>query len=160
MAKEKTCCFTGHRIVANDFNEDVLSRGIEYVIKQGVDTFICGGAMGFDTLCALAVLKAKKKHPHISLHIYAPCNNQSEKWGLKDRATYKKILKKADFVDMPDESYFDGCMKIRNYKMVDASAFCAAFGGGGHVAAAGCTLHGTKEEIVEKLLARAGEILP
>jgi len=127
MAKEKTCCFTGHRIMAGDFNEDVLARGIEYVIEQGVDTFICGGAMGFDTVCALAVLKAKKNHPHISLHIYAPCNNQSERWGLKDRAIYKKILKKADFVDMPDEPYFDGCMKIRNYKMVDASAFCICY---------------------------------
>ena len=35
--------------------------------------------------------------------------------------------KKADFIDMPDFSYYDGCMKIRNYKMVDASAFCICY---------------------------------
>lgn len=127
MAKENTCCFTGHRILGGDFNPQVLERGIEYLVNQGVDTFICGGALGFDTECALAVLEAKKKHPHIKLHIYAPCNNQSDKWVSKDRATYKKLLKKADLVDMPKESYFDGCMKIRNYKMVDASAFCICY---------------------------------
>lgn len=127
MAKENTCCFTGHRILSSDFSEDVLHRGIEYLIGKGVDTFICGGATGFDTVCALAVLKAKKSHPNISLHIYAPCNNQSDNWKLSHRLTYKKIIKKADFVDMPDTGYFDGCMKIRNYKMVDSSAYCICY---------------------------------
>ena len=127
MAKENTCCFTGHRIMAGDFNKDTLIRGIEYLIGQGVDTFICGGATGFDTLCAEEILKLKKQHPQILLHIYAPCSNQSDKWSTKDRAAYKKILKKADFVDMPDAEYFDGCMKIRNYKMVDNSAFCICY---------------------------------
>ena len=127
MTREKTCCFTGHRILAGDFNEDVLARGIEYLIGQGVDTFICGGAIGFDTVCALAVLEAKKNHPEISLHIYAPCNNQSEKWSKSDIILYKKILKTADFVDMPSVPYFNDCMKIRNYKMVDASAYCICY---------------------------------
>ncbi len=127
MAKENTCCFTGHRIVSADFERDTLVRGIEYLIGQGVDTFICGGATGFDTLCAKEVLNAKRAHPEIKLHIYAPCNNQSEKWSLGDKMTYKKIIKKADFVDMPDAPYFDGCMKIRNYKMVDSSAYCICY---------------------------------
>lgn len=127
MARENTCCFTGHRILEKDFNPEVLNRGIEYLINQGVDTFICGGAMGFDTVCAKAVLDAKKNHPHIKLHIYAPCNNQSERWGMLDKMTYKKLLKNAELVDMPDSPYFDGCMKIRNYKMVDASAYCICY---------------------------------
>lgn len=127
MAKEKTCCFTGHRILSGDFDIDVVKRGIEYLIGQGVDTFICGGAMGFDTACAEAVLKAKESHPEISLHIYAPCNNQCNRWSKKDIKIYEKILKKADLVDMPDREYFVGCMKIRNYKMVDASAYCICY---------------------------------
>ncbi|MBE6674082.1 MAG: DUF1273 domain-containing protein [Ruminococcaceae bacterium] len=127
MAKENTCCFTGHRILGNDFNVDVLKRGIEYLIGLGVDTFICGGATGFDTLCAKEVLNAKQTHPHIKLHIYAPCNNQSEKWKLGDKLAYSEILKKADFVDMPPVTYFNGCMKIRNHKMVDASAYCICY---------------------------------
>ena len=127
MAKETTCCFTGHRILAADFEKDTITRGIEYLINQGVDTFICGGALGFDTLCAEAVLHVKKAHPHIKLHIYAPCNDQRQRWDAKDKRIYNKILKKADLVDVPDTPYFDGCMKIRNYKMVDASAFCICY---------------------------------
>ena len=127
MAKETTCCFTGHRIIAADFNPDTLVRGIEYMVAQGVDTFVCGGAVGFDTLCAQEVLRAKASHPHIKLHIYSPCCNQSDSWSYSDRVTYKSILEQADFVDMPASPYFDGCMKIRNYKMVDASAFCICY---------------------------------
>ena len=127
MSKEKTCCFTGHRILASDLCKDTLVRGIEYVIAQGVDTFICGGAIGFDTLCAQAVLEIKKKYSHISLHIYAPCNNQSQNWSAKDKGIYQKILEQADFVDMPKKPYFNGCMQMRNYKMVDSSAFCICY---------------------------------
>ena len=127
MAKESTCCFTGHRVIGSDFSPSVLKRGINYLIEQGVDTFIVGGALGFDTICAKEILKAKKAHPQIKLHIYAPCNNQSEKWSVLDTLSYNKILKKADYVDMPDFPYFDGCMKIRNYKMVDSSAFCLCY---------------------------------
>ena len=127
MTKENTCCFTGHRVLGSDFNNDVLQRGIVYLIGKGVDTFICGGALGFDTVCAKAVLKAKETYPHIKLHIYAPCKNQSRNWRLLDRIGYDRLLKKADYVDMPREEYFDGCMKIRNYKMVDASAYCICY---------------------------------
>lgn len=127
MKKESTCCFTGHRILGSDFNVDVLRRGIEYLIGLGVDTFICGGATGFDTVCAKEVLSAKGTHPHIKLHIYAPCNNQSEKWSLSDKLTYNEILRMADFVDMPPVPYYDSCMKERNYKMVDSSAYCICY---------------------------------
>lgn len=127
MAKENTCCFTGHRILGKDFHPDTLSRGIAYLIEKGVDTFICGGALGFDTACAKAVLSFKKEYAHIKLHIYAPCCNQSDRWSIKDRLSYKKLLKKADYVDMPDESYYSGCMRVRNYKMVDESAYCICY---------------------------------
>ena len=59
MGKENTCCFTGHRVLNSDFSADLLRRGINYLIGLGVDTFICGGALGFDTCCAQAVLDAK-----------------------------------------------------------------------------------------------------
>lgn len=127
MSKETTCCFTGHRQIKANFNSDILVRGIEYLINKGVDTFICGGALGFDTICAQEVLKAKERHPEIKLHIYAPCTNQSERWSSKDKEIYEEILKKADFVDMPSHSYTSDCMKIRNYKMVDNAAYCICY---------------------------------
>ena len=127
MKKENTCCFTGHRILCSDFNVEVLRRGIEYLIGIGINTFICGGATGFDTVCAKEVLSAKDKHPHIKLHIYAPCSNQSERWTSKDKLVYDELLKKADFANIPSVPYYNGCMRERNYKMVDASAYCICY---------------------------------
>ena len=46
-------------------------------------------------------------------------------------------------------------VSVRSEKGFDASEFCRHFGGGGHVAAAGCTLLGTEEEAVRELLTLA-----
>ena len=127
MERERTCCFTGHRVLGGDFDRTLLRRCIEYLIGQGVDTFICGGALGFDTECAAEVIVAKQANPHIQLYIYAPCMDQDARWSYSDRSRYQKILEKADFVDMPSTPYYDGCMKDRNYKMVDHSAFCVCY---------------------------------
>ena len=127
MSKETTCCFTGHRILGDDFSRKKLAFYIEKLIEAGVDTFIAGGALGFDTAAEEEVISAKKKHPEIKLHVYAPCKNQSAKWNVFEKMKYKKLLAAADLVNMPEYDYFDGCMKERNYKMVDASSFCIAY---------------------------------
>lgn len=55
----------------------------------------------------------------------------------------------------------DGTFKVsaRSNKDVDAAAFCAKFGGGGHKAAAGCTVQGDLESAKAQLLRAAEEIL-
>ena len=128
MNKETTCCFTGHRIIGDDFE---LQKLIDLVVdlhkNKGVDTFICGGALGFDTYAAAAVRTARNMGYDVKMHIYVPCNNQSEKWNEAQKRVYNSILSLADYIDMVDRPYFDGCMKIRNYKMVDNSAYCIAY---------------------------------
>ncbi len=41
---------------------------------------------------------------------------------------------------------------LRSKKVVDMAAVALRFGGGGHVRAAGCTVHGTIEQVKEKIL--------
>lgn len=55
----------------------------------------------------------------------------------------------------------DGTFKIsvRSNKDVSASDFCAQFGGGGHKAAAGCTIEGDLETVKKLLLDAACEML-
>ena len=43
-------------------------------------------------------------------------------------------------------------ISLRTYPPLDASAICKKLGGGGHVAAAGCTLEGTLAEVKTKIL--------
>ena len=57
---ESSCSFTGHRRIPQDDFLNLqkrLQKIIKQLIKQGITTFYCGGALGFDTLAAQAVLK-------------------------------------------------------------------------------------------------------
>ncbi|MBQ8795301.1 MAG: bifunctional oligoribonuclease/PAP phosphatase NrnA [Clostridia bacterium] len=55
----------------------------------------------------------------------------------------------------------DGVFKIsvRTNEGVDASSYCQTFGGGGHVAASGCTIEGTLESVKKALIDEAQRIL-
>ena len=111
------------------------------MIEKGVDTFICGGALGFDTEAAIEVLKLKKKkYKEIKLHIYAPCQGQDAKWNSRDQRLYKEILSRADYVDMPNTLYNNQCMKVRTYKMVDSSAYLIAYYDGTFASGTGQTV--------------------
>ena len=124
---QKSVCFTGHRIIGADFDKSRLELYLDMLIQNGYDTFIVGGALGFDTIVAKEILIRKNKGASIELHVYTPCNNQSEKWGTADKITYNEILKRADYVDMAQRPYYDGCMRERNYKMVDNSSVCVCY---------------------------------
>ena len=72
---EQTCCFSGHRHLPKKdilHIHNLLVKHILKLIHIGVNTFICGGALGFDTLAALAVLKIRSIYPHIQLILALP----------------------------------------------------------------------------------------
>lgn len=50
-------------------------------------------------------------------------------------------------------------VSVRTNGSIDASGFCRRFGGGGHPAAAGCTIEGSLEEVRNMLIAAAEEVL-
>ena len=50
-------------------------------------------------------------------------------------------------------------VSVRSETGFDASAFCGRFGGGGHLAAAGCTLTGTEDDVRARLIDAARETL-
>lgn len=132
LNKMKTCFFTGHRVIASDKKEAVMEnlwKSIEkMIIENDVCNFICGGAIGFDTLAAKAVIKMREKYPHIRLLMYLPCYGQSEKWTYKQKYIYRIILSQADEVKYITESaYTDDCMMKRNMEMVKDSFFCIAY---------------------------------
>ncbi len=49
-------------------------------------------------------------------------------------------------------------LSVRTTEQLDASAFCKQFGGGGHIRAAGCELHGTLEEVRAQILEAVGRL--
>lgn len=128
--KEKTCCFTGHRIIPaaqQPALEKRLEEEIEKLIQKGVIFYGAGGALGFDTIAALTVLKLKSKYPQIKLILVLPCKNQSDRWNQEDKELYKQILSKADKIRYTSEHYHKGCMHSRNRHLMDHSLYCICY---------------------------------
>lgn len=129
--KEKFCCFTGHRkINQNEMIEVVYRLGdeIEGLIDMGVNNFISGGALGFDTIAALSVILLRDQGYRIRLIMALPCIGQDKLWNEKDREIYALILKYADEVRYIYEGeYKKDCMRERNKYMVDNSSYCISY---------------------------------
>ncbi len=128
--KEKTCCFTGHRKIPVEQYQLLCNKTeetVERFIIEGCLNFCAGGALGFDTLAALAVLKQKKKYPDIRLILILPCLSQTRGWSDDDIKTYESIKEQADEIIYASEEYTRGCMHKRNRRLVDKSSACIAY---------------------------------
>ena len=126
----RICCFTGHRRIEPERMKrlyEELSRTLDVLLSQGVYHFRTGGALGFDTLAALAILDRKPAYPQLRLELCLPCRDQARRWGDEDRAIYEGILARADSVVCLREHYSAGCMHERNRYMVDGSRYCIAY---------------------------------
>lgn len=100
-----------------------INSVVEECIKDGFTFFVAGGCIGIDNWFSQIVLKQREKHPHISLLIFVPCKNQSNRWNEKDKEIYDTILGKADAVIMvSEEEYKPYLMMERNKAMVNVSA--------------------------------------
>lgn len=127
----RSCAFTGHRTLTG-YQDRICRRLLEQLIPRlvrgGVDRFITGGAVGFDTLAAevLLGLRSRLGLP-LSLEIAVPCAGQDAKWPSADRQRYRKILSAADCVTVLSEEYYSGCMQARNRYMVDRAMRLIAF---------------------------------
>lgn len=128
--KEKTCCFTGHRQIPSEFLPAItkkLTDTLIFYIEQGYQYFGVGGALGFDTLAAQAVLNLKQQYPDIKLILVLPCRNQADHWNAQDKAEYERIKVMADKVVYTSECYSKGCMHKRNRHLVDESSLCICY---------------------------------
>lgn len=129
--KKHTCCFSGHRGLPEQelpAIQALLKEQIVALIKRGVVQFCTGGALGFDTLAAIAVLDLKEHFPQIRLSLFLPCQDQASLWREKqDIDLYDYILNQADSVSYACERYTKWCMFARNRMLVDHSAYCICY---------------------------------
>ena len=128
---ETACCFTGHRFIPEDIKASLVERlrnGVDYLYTHmNIKTFYAGGALGFDSLAAEAVIDSRKVRPDIRLVIVVPCKDQDKKWGIKDKIRYYQIKRAANDVICLSDHYYQGCMHQRNRFLVDHSAACICY---------------------------------
>lgn len=131
MDEQKGCCFTGHRTIPDGRAAELRERlinGVQYVYTTyGITDFYTGGALGFDTLAAEAVVACRQLYPEIRLILAIPCRDQANRWSAADIAKYEGIKRKADHVVYLSEQYSRDCMMIRNRFMVDHSRVCICY---------------------------------
>lgn len=147
LPREQTCCFTGHRVIADSKRERVIAAvdgHIKDLYHAGYRYFIAGGALGFDTLAAVEVLRAARFDDEIKLILALPCRDQTAKWEAMPDYTehlqrYKQILGLASCVVYVSDFYSSVCMKKRNRYMVDHSSACIAYYSGRAQSGAGQT---------------------
>ena len=126
----KTACFTGHRHLLQQ-KIDTLSQMIDHAIADayahGYRQFLCGGALGFDTLAASRILIFRNKYPDTRLVLVIPCENQDLHWSKENQTIYRKNREQADDVIILSPVYYQGCMQSRNRYMVDHSSLCICY---------------------------------
>ena len=123
-------CFTGHRELPKKELKKItkrLEKEVEKLIKNGCRLFAAGGALGFDTLAAVTVLRLKTKYPDIRLILVLPCETQAKSWSNEDKAIYEDIKSRADKIIYTSKNYYRGCMHKRNRQLVDISGICVCY---------------------------------
>lgn len=133
----KIVSFTGHRpqkLGGFNQNNPIMTRvrnelflTINDLIKEGVDTFISGGALGVDQLVCEIILSLKKNNNNIKLIIARPFPSQSKVWSFDQKKIFEKYLKSADkVVDVSSDPYSPYKMQIRNEWMIKNSDILVA----------------------------------
>ncbi len=128
--KDKTACFTGHRLIPMEQYDAInscLTQAIIHLIQKGYCFFGAGGALGFDTMAARAVLQLKRQYPLIYLILVLPCLSQPKGWSEHDRMVYEQIKARADKGVYTAREYTTGCMHKRDRHLVDNSSACICF---------------------------------
>ncbi len=67
-----TCFFIGHRETSDSIFPALVQAVERHVTEYGVTEFIVGHYGNFDRLAARAVLKAKERHPQVTLFLLLP----------------------------------------------------------------------------------------
>ena len=149
----KTAFFTGHRNIDDHTREQisfVLDCLLKTMVNSGITKFYAGGALGFDTIAALAVLRLKEKFPHVTLELILPCRNQMRYWSKADVALLNHIVNRSDRVEYIAEFYTSNCMHERNNRLVELGDIGVAFlehSGGGTAYTVNHALNQDKEII-------------
>ena len=125
----KICIFTGHRGLPEDtapLRRELL-RQITALHADGYTDFLCGGAMGFDLLAAEAALEVRPVLPGMRLLMILPCRGQERAYSQEDKARYRAVLDQADLVRYTAETYYKGCMLVRDRVMAEAADICLCY---------------------------------
>ncbi len=123
----KSCALTGHRTLEENFDKKALQKTLESLIKEGVETFYNGIAVGFDLLSAEMIIELKKKYPWVKLALCVPFYGQEKSYSSEDKKRYAEVLKNCDSLTVLADHYYQGCFFKRNDYMCEQADMLLAY---------------------------------
>lgn len=123
----KSCAFTGHREIQEDFSLQNLQNAIDECILKGVETFYCGMAKGFDLIAAEEIVKRKQAGKKIKLVACIPYLKQASAYSEEEKTRYDALLSKADERILLNEEYRPYCLLKRDEMMVEQADVLIAY---------------------------------
>ena len=125
------CCFTGHRDIREEAKEPVRRRirgAVTALLAGGTDTFLVGGARGFDMLAAETLLDLREKEgKQFRLVSVLPFPAWREGWPEEEVLRQERILEKSDEISFSAGEHSRRAYLDRDREMVDRSSACIAY---------------------------------
>lgn len=122
----RTAAFTGHRDYRGEAPE-ALRQAVRTLCEAGVETFLCGMAVGFDLAAAEAVAALRSEYAAVRLVAVLPFAEQSARFSPHEQARYDRMLAAADSRLLLSERYEPACYRRRNDYLVDHAAHLIAW---------------------------------
>ena len=132
IIRQKTVCFTGHRLIPIDHLENVKActeiQIRRLILKHGIRYFGVGGAIGYDTLAAEILFRLRETDfPHIKVILVYPFEGFTSRWNDNQRAAYARLYPKYDkHVCVTPEASREAYL-ARDRHLVDNSAYCICY---------------------------------
>ncbi|MFR9649759.1 MAG: SLOG family protein [Rikenellaceae bacterium] len=102
--------------------ERALGEEIEALYQRGYNTFITGGADGFDLMATVAVARLKSLHEDVKLVVAIPFEGYDKDFDECDREHYASLIEGADLVEVVSPHYHQRVYLARNDYMLRNSS--------------------------------------
>ena len=129
--RQRTCCFTGHRVIPEKDLPGILERterAVRRLIEHGVVFFGVGGAIGYDTEAAKLLFRLRTTdYPQIKVILVYPFEGFTSRWSDEQRAEYARLLPQYDKAVCVAQRASREAYLERDRHLVDGSAYCIAY---------------------------------
>lgn len=125
--KELSCIFIGNQIIPRACIQSLITRldsEIENLINQNVNTFISGGALGFDLIASALVIFKKERYPHIRLCFALSCREATQFWREDQKRFLQQVMAEANEIVYVNEQHQTDCVEKQHRYLVDHAAYC------------------------------------
>lgn len=127
-----TVCFTGHRKIPENVLgvlRELLNEILDSLYDRGARIFKAGGAVGFDTMVAQAVidLRNRRNDRSVKLQLCLAAPDQAKSFSRYDAIIFRMVAENADSISYESESATASDYFARNRRLVEGSDVCVAY---------------------------------